>query len=102
MEATQSQIQGHLDIFAIQKESQQEIFINGDPKGLRSLAEFLIKMADIIEEDDNELLIGDREHIALQPNFDLSKSSQPLTIGRLEAKLTGDFYEGYVPRENGV
>ena len=98
MEATKSQLDGHLDILIKNK----EVFINGDPAGLRSLAKMLTKMADIIEEDDDELNVGDREHIRLNPNYDLSKSSDALTIGRLEAKLTGNFYEGYVPREHGM
>ena len=102
MEATQSAIEGHLDIYTIKNGDQQEIFINGDPLGLRSLSNFLIRMANIIEEEDNDLLIGDREHIPLRPNFDISKSSDPVTIGRLEAKLTGNFYERYIPRENGA
>ncbi len=102
MESAQSQIEGHLDMYAIHHATGNEIFINGDPLGLRSLSNFLIRMANIIEEEDNELLIGDREHIALRPNYDISKSSDAVTIGRLEAKLTGNFYERYVPRENGV
>ncbi len=101
MHATKSQLDGHLDIYIANVAARNEIFINGDPEGLRSLSNFLLKMANIIEEDDQELLIGDREHIALHPNFDLSKSSDELTIGRLEAKLTGNFYERYIPRERG-
>ncbi len=102
MEAAQFKITGHLDIFTSNDELQNEIYINGDPLGLRSLANALMQMANIIEEDDNDLLIGDREHILLRPNFDLSKSSNPLIIGRLEAKLTGNFPERYVQRENGI
>ena len=102
MESKQSVIEGHLDIYALQGSSGNELFINGDPLGLRSLSNILIRMANIIEEEDNELLIGDREHFTLRPNIDLSKSSDPLTVGRLEAKLTGNFYERYVPRERGA
>jgi hypothetical protein len=96
MEASQTQIDGHLDIFT----KNNEIFINGDSVGLRSLSNLLLQMANIIEEDDENLNAGDREHISLTPNKDLSKSSDALTIGRLEAKFTGNFYEGYIPREN--
>jgi hypothetical protein len=102
MKSLHPSIEGHLDIYSVQTSTGNEIFINGDPMGLRSLSNFLIRIANIIEEEDSELLIGDREHLTLQPNVDLSKSSDPLTIGRLEAKLTGNFYERYVPREKGA
>jgi len=102
MESKQFIIEGHLDIYAEPKSSGNEIFINGDPLGLRSLSNVLIRMANIIEEEDSELLIGDREHFTLHPNIDLSKSSENVTIGRLEAKLTGNFYERFVPREHEV
>jgi len=101
MEVTQSIIKGHLDIYVAQNNNNEnEVFINGDPTGLRSLADALVNMANIIEEEDYNLNIGDREHIRLNPNMDLSKSSDPLTIGRLEAKLTGNFYERYIPRDS--
>jgi hypothetical protein len=98
MEATQPMIQGHLDMY----QENGTIYINGDPNGLRSLSSLLLRVANIIEEDDDDLNIGDREHLPLNPNFDISKSSDPVSIGRLEAKLTGNFYERYIPRENGI
>jgi hypothetical protein len=102
MDTIKATIEGHLDIYVVRNGETNEIYINGDPLGLRSLSNTLVRIANIIEEEDSTLLIGDREHVTLQPNMDLSKSSDQLTIGRLEAKLTGNFYERYVPRENTV
>jgi hypothetical protein len=96
---------GNLDIFIIQNEEEhdgevkgwQEILIHGDPEGLRSFAALLIKLADTNQNDDVSLPIGAREHIHLRPRIELSNSSVPVIVGRLDAKGTGAFYDRYVP-----
>jgi hypothetical protein len=105
MEKRASVLSGNLDIFIIQNEEDydgevkgwQEILIHGDPEGLRSFAALLIKLADTNQNDDVTLPIGAREHIHLRPRLELSNSSEPVIVGRLDAKGTGAFYGRYVP-----
>ena len=105
MEKYSLKIRGNLDIFSAQNEDEydgeitkwREILIHGDPEGLRSLAQMLIKIADINQDDIAGLPIGAREHIHLQPENDLSSSSDRVIIGRLDAKGTGLFYDRYIP-----
>jgi hypothetical protein len=105
MEKYRAKIRGNLDIFVIQKEDEdegeiakwQQILIHGDPEGLRSLAEILIKIADTNQDDIADLPIGAREHIHLLPKYNLSSSSEEVIIGRLDAKGTGLFYDRYIP-----
>jgi hypothetical protein len=107
MDSHQFEIIGNLDIFIIQNESEfdgeikkwQEILIHGDPEGLRSLATILMKLADTDQEKNSKIPIGAREHVHLVPRYDLSKSSERVIIGRLDAKGTGAFYERFVAKE---
>ena len=101
-----SEITGHLDIFIADNEDEfegeitkwQDILIHGDPEGLRSFAKLLTRIADLNQDDIKDLPIGAREHIHLQPNFDTSKSSIEVIIGRIDAKGTGTFYDRYIPK----
>src|ERR1700743_814831 len=77
---------------------RQDILIHGDPEGLRSLANVLLRIADLNQNDIVDLPIGAREHIHLRPKVDSSSSSQQVIIGRLDAKGTGTFYKGSIPR----
>lgn len=99
MEKYKSEIIGHLDIFVGENEDQgekwKEIFIHGDPDGLRSLGRLLIKLADTNQDNIAGLPIGAREHIHLRPKFDLADSSEAAIVGRLDAKGTGLFYDRY-------
>ena len=103
----QSDINGHLDIKIIEDsdefdgkiETWQDILIHGDPGGLRSLARLLMKIADTNQEKRTDLPIGAREHIHLSPESDLSKNSNHVIVGRLDAKGTGEFYKDFVPRD---
>jgi hypothetical protein len=107
MEKFKSAITGNLDIFIVQNEDDfdgeimkwQDILIHGDPEGLKSLALLLIKLADTNQNDIVDLPIGAREHVHLQPKYDLSSSSDRVIIGRLDAKGTGAFYDRYIPKE---
>ena len=94
-------IKGNIDFFISQDKEEfegeilewNEIFIHGDPEGLRSLAKILIDLAEINQDliDESLLPTGEREHI------DISNSSDNVTIGRLDAKKTGEFYDRYIP-----
>ncbi|HEV2482991.1 MAG TPA: hypothetical protein VGS79_25175 [Puia sp.] len=100
-------ITGHLDILVDLKEEEddgeivkwQDVLIHGDPEGLRSLAAILLEIADIDQNDIDDLPIGAREHLHLRPKYELSNSSVQVIIGRLDAKGTGEFYPSYIPSE---
>ena len=102
-------IDGHLDIIVIEDEDEfegkiekwNEILIHGDPKGLKSLAQQLIYLAELDQESvkDKELPIGGREHLQLRPNIELSKSSTATIIGRLDSKGEKEFYLSYIPKD---
>lgn len=102
-----SDIIGNLDIKIIEDndefegttETWQEILIHGDPDGLRSLGKLLIKIADMNQDERSDLPIGAREHIHLRPKFDISTSSNQVTVGRLDAKGTGEFYQAFIGRD---
>jgi hypothetical protein len=106
MKEYRSEIAGNLDIVIDGHEDEsdgetgewQDILIHGDPEGLRSLANVLLRIADLNQNDILDLPIGAREHIHLRPKVDLSSSSQQVIIGRLDAKGTGAFYKGYIPK----
>lgn len=103
-----NKIEGHLDIFISHREEEiddeiiksDEIFIHGNPEGLKSLAKLLIEIADLNQEKvDHKLLpIGAREHFHLRPNIELSKTSTEVIIGRLDAKGSGNFYDRFIPK----
>jgi hypothetical protein len=104
------EISGHLDIFVNlnddvdergQKETWKEILIHGDPEGLESLARLLLNLShkDQTKIDDKVLPNGARDHIHLRPNIELSRSSDQIIIGRLDAKGTGAFYKRYIPKK---
>ena len=108
MNKYQSDIKGQLDIKIIEDsdefegkiETWQEILIHGDPDGLRSLAGLLIKIANTNQNERSDIPIGAREHVQLKPKFDLSKSSNKVIIGRLDAKGTGEFYSAFVQKDD--
>lgn len=103
-----NEIEGELDIFVSHNEDDEdgeitkwnEILIHGNPEGLRSLAKLLIEIADLNQEEvENKYLpIGAREHYHLTPNIELSKSSDRVIVGRLDAKGTGSFYDRYISK----
>jgi hypothetical protein len=103
-----SEITGNLDIIVTQngdelngeKEYWNEVLIHGDPEGLRSLANLLLKLADLDEGSVASLPIGARAHEHLRPGFELSNSSETVIVGRLDAKGTGAFYDRYIPKKS--
>lgn len=107
MNKYQSDIKGHLDIKIVEDsdefegkiETWQDILIHGDPDGLRSLAKLLMKIADTNQDERSDLPIGSREHVHLRPHLDLSKSSNEVIVGRLDAKGTGEFYQAFISKD---
>jgi hypothetical protein len=103
-----NEIQGELDIFVshsqegnhYQSVTGNEILIHGNPEGLRSLAKLLLEIAELNQEavEDKFLPVGAREHYHLRAGIELSKSSNEVIIGRLEAKGTGAFYDRFISK----
>ena len=104
------EIEGELDIFVSHIEDENdgeitkwnEVLIHGNPQGLKSLAKLLLEIAELNQEEveDKYLPIGAREHYHLTPNIELSRSSNTVIIGRLDAKGIGEFYERYIPKKS--
>jgi len=102
------EIQGELDLFVshsqegnhYQSVTGNEILIHGNPEGLRSLAKLLLEIAELNQEavEDKFLPVGAREHYHLRAGIELSKSSNEVIIGRLEAKGTGAFYDRFISK----
>ncbi|CVK16177.1 hypothetical protein Ga0061079_105136 [Apibacter mensalis] len=102
-------ITGNLDILVIHNEDEfegeiskwDEVLIHGDPEGLKSLGELLIKISKLNQEkiEDKYLPIGERVHFTLRPGLELSKNSNEVTVGRLDSKGTGKFYNNFIPKD---
>lgn len=67
------------------------IFIGGDPKGLRSLADLLCWLADVDQEANPKLPVGEREHTHLYSGSQLTPHSVDTEVCRLDAKGTSEF-----------
>lgn len=101
-----NEIEGDLDIFVSHREdddeltNSDEVLIHGTPEGLKSLAKLLLEIAELNQEEVEEvyLPIGAREHYHLRPGIELSRSSIEVIIGRLDAKGTGAFYHRFIPK----
>lgn len=103
-----NEIAGVLDVFVSHHESEEngevvkwnEVSIHGNPAGLSSLAKLLLEIAELNQEevDDKDLPAGAREHYQLRPGIELSKSSDQILVGRIDAKATGAFYQRYIPK----
>ena len=104
-----NEIEGELDIFIIRNEDEyegetttwEEVLIHGTPEGLKSFAKLLITIAELNQEnvEDKYLPIGAREHYHLSPGIELSRSSNEVIVGRLDAKGTGTFYDRFIPKD---
>ncbi len=104
-----NEIEGHLDICISHQEDEfegeiekwDEVLIHGNPEGLRSFAKLLIEIADLNQEkvNDKYLPVGAREHYHLRRDIELSNSSvSQVIVVRLDAKGTGEFYKGWIPK----
>ena len=108
-QAKGNEIEGHLDIFISHNEDENDgeiikrsnILIHGNPEGLKSFAKLLIEIAELNQEkvEDKFLPVGAREHYHLRPGIELSKSSNEVIVGRLDAKGTGSFYQKFIPKD---
>jgi hypothetical protein len=104
-----NEIQGELDIFISHNEDENdgekttwdEVLIHGNPEGLKSFAKLLLEIAELNQEnvEDKDLPIGAREHYHLRPGIELSKSSNEVVVGRLDAKGTLRFYDRYISKD---
>lgn len=90
-------IKGNIEI----SKRRSGVFIGGDPEGLRSLAKLLNWLADIDQECDDGIPVGERRHVHLHAcdavdSFNsLTPTSVETEIGRLDAKGTGSFPNRY-------
>jgi hypothetical protein len=89
-------IGGNLQIWMIDEEGKNKIMIYGDPEGLKSLGEVLIKLAEVDQESYVGLPDGERDHLHIYPGFHLSDGSLETILGRLDAKGTGKFPKAFV------
>jgi hypothetical protein len=90
-------IEGTLEI----SKSREGIFIGGDPRALRSLAQLLIWIANVDQEQIPTQPDGSRFHVHLHANDaagfnSLTRFSAETQICRLDAKGTGAFPEKYL------
>ncbi len=102
-------ISGHLEVVVDNQvhehegvvEKWQSVIIHGDPKGLRSLAKVLMDIAEMKQKKEmgDDIQHDPRVHFHIPPNFQLSKSSVEVIVGRLDAHGTGEFYDSFIPRE---
>ena len=107
MKRVPSLIKGHLDIKVVEEEDEfegeiskwNEVYIHGDPDGLKSLGKLLLYLADLDQTKDPSLPVGAREHYHLRPGLELAAGSHQVIVGRLDAKGTGEFYSGYTARK---
>ncbi len=92
-------IKGHLEIKSYNEDGVPHVSIHGDPEGLRSFANLIEVLADLDQMTLTKLPEGAREHVHLDPNWQISKSSHRTIVGRLDAKLSKDFPFTFKPRK---
>lgn len=81
-----------------EEEGITSVYLDGDPKGLLSLARLASQLAEL----DQRILPslpdhGASEHIHLESDIDLAKNSCPLILGRLDDKC-GEFDDTFIAR----
>jgi hypothetical protein len=86
---------------AISDDEGTEVLIYGTPSGLRMLAEKLLELADLDQEQMEGLPEGVGHHIDLHAGFDLASESDPAVIGRIDGKGNGDFSWLLLPKGEG-
>ena len=74
------------------------VVISGDPDGLRTFGRLLTWLADADQNEWPYLPEGGRAHVHLYPKTDLSPSSEPVELTRLDAKGTGAFPPDFTPK----
>lgn len=88
-------LKGNIQIRVIEESGTLTPMIYGDPEGFVSFGKLLIALGETDQEECVDLPHGEREHEHLIPNYHLTKESVPLIIGRLDAKGTGAFPDGF-------
>ena len=85
-------LEGEVFVRTYPGEHGQVACLYGDPEGLRSLAAFLVAVADLDQEKlhDSQLPKGEGFHAHLKPGVVLCDESLQLDVGRLDARATGD------------
>jgi hypothetical protein len=86
-------IEGNIEVSVV----DDRIIIAADPKGLKSLANTLLFLANVNQSRVPNMPDGERYHTHLYPSYQLSVNSQETEIGRLDAKGTGEFPVNYKP-----
>jgi len=85
-------IKGNLHVeISIPSEENRAVIISGDPEGLKSLSQFLLKMSELDQSIFSELPDDEGFHLHLYPENELCEDSDQLIIYRLDAKKTGEF-----------
>jgi hypothetical protein len=100
MTITKDVIRGNLDINIINDEYGPTICIYGDKEGLKSFSDLLLKLGVLDQEKETDIPKGERDHGHLNPGIHLSKSSNRVIIGRIDAKGTGEYYNGFLPKDH--
>jgi hypothetical protein len=80
-------IKGNLKAWHWNDEGVMNVAISGDPKGLKSLANLVIQLANVNQKKLKSLPARfSSEHIHLEPNLDLAQNSARLCIDRADDK----------------
>lgn len=93
-------INGSLQIWKIEEDGFEKIMIYGDPDGLKSLGEILIKLSQVNQENYKGMPDGERDHFHIYPKSHLSKGSLETIIGRLDAKGTGELPPSFIEKKH--
>jgi hypothetical protein len=91
-------IRGNVEILSYDDDGIPHINISGDSAGLRSLAGLLVALADLDQGKLEDYPDYAREHVHLDPDWQLSLSSHRTIIGRLDSKGSGEFHDQFKPR----
>ncbi len=92
-------------VLAIQRR-QGDVFIGGDPAGLRSFAKLLAWTADLDQNSLPDVADGERFRLVLSPQNGegeqpLSPTSSHAEISRLDAKGSGKLPDEFLPKSGG-
>ena len=91
-------IEGNVFVDCDDETTDRVVVLYGDPEGLRSLAKLLLVLADVDQSRICGLASTDEhEHVHLEPDLDLCKSSVSLVLGRADDKQ-GNPLEWHTPR----
>ena len=87
--------------------AEVDVWIGGDPKGLRSLAESLVMLADL-DQQKASTPTGERAHFHLMPRYnygfcgELGADSCCVEVSRIDASGTGEIYPHLLAAERDL